>query len=428
MDFGGSAGFDPESRYGPATTLSRTVVSTESLWTTPRSGGTVREPITPSTGETVALPLSTDTVVYRAVFPANREAVGDLLSRGVEQIRATPRRAGVTFLAVEYHRIGDEAIESHDEFSVVFPAVQAGARSWPVASLAAHGTSGYVWYLPVTTELAAALGVDIWGYPKPVADIDHDDHVVASSGETGPRNGQKALVTQPRTLALLIPMVSKYDFWVLDLDGTLVDVQPDYVSGVFEEVGNRLDYRFTERQTKTIWHGLGGSRNERLAEWGVDVERFWETFHDVEDPQARAERTYLYDDADFVAELDTPVGLVTHCQQYLTDPVLDRLDIRDWFDTVVCCTEDIGWKPDPAPVEKAMGEMGVAHDGSGTADPRRAGVLAGDGPHDIGAAWNAGLDGIHVERHSPDRRGQCVLGDHRVESFSELREDPVDGD
>jgi phosphoglycolate phosphatase len=47
-------------------------------------------------------------------------------------------------------------------------------------------------------------------------------------------------------------------------------------------------------------------------------------------------------------------------------------------------------------------------------------VLAGDGANDVGAAWNAGLDGVHVERHDPTRRGQCVLGDYRVESFVDL--------
>jgi phosphoglycolate phosphatase len=232
-------------------------------------------------------------------------------------------------------------------------------------------------------------------------------------------------------------MVS-YDFWLLDLDGTLVDVQPDYVSGVFEEVGDRLGRGFTDREAEIIWHGLGGSRNEQLAEWGVDVAQFWETFHDVEDAQARARHTYLYDDADFVADLDAPVGLVTHCQQYLTDPVLDRLDIRDWFDTVVCCTEEIGWKPDPGPVELAMDDLGVGYNGhagvpasraSGGSEAHRvSGVLAGDGPHDIGAAWNAGLDGIHVERHDPHRRGQCVLGDRRIESFSELGGESTAGD
>ena len=56
----------------------------------------------------------------------------------------------------------------------------------------------------------------------------------------------------------------------------------------------------------------------------------------------------------------------------------------------------------------------------GGVDVRTRGVLAGDQPTDIGAAWNVGIDGIHVERHGHDLRGQCVLGDYRIESFEEL--------
>jgi phosphoglycolate phosphatase len=60
-----------------------------------------------------------------------------------------------------------------------------------------------------------------------------------------------------------------------------------------------------------------------------------------------------------------------------------------------------------------MAELGVG--------PHQRGVLAGDTPSDVGAAWNAGLDGVHVERHGPGRRGRCVLGDYRVTSFAECR-------
>ena len=112
--------------------------------------------------------------------------------------------------------------------------------------------------------------------------------------------------------------------------------------------------------------------------------------------------------------MDRPLALVTHCQEYLTDTVLDHLDIGDWFDTVVCCTDETGWKPDPAPVERALSRMGLLND-------RDGGILAGDGPHDVGAAWNAGLDAVHVERHGHDRRGLCVLGDHRISGFDEFR-------
>ncbi|WP_423750695.1 HAD family hydrolase [Salinirarus marinus] len=202
-----------------------------------------------------------------------------------------------------------------------------------------------------------------------------------------------------------------YDFWLFDLDGTLVDVEWPYVRETFDRVGERLGREFSDHEAERLWYGLDGARDAQLRTWGVDPGTFWPAFHDVEDPRARAEATYLHDDAAFIATVDAPVGLVTHCQEFLTDPVLERLDIRDWFDAVVCCDEELGWKPDPAPVTRTIDEMGV--DGG-------TGVLAGDGPNDVGAAWNAGLDGIHVERHGHDRRGQCVLGDYRVQSFDEL--------
>lgn len=205
-----------------------------------------------------------------------------------------------------------------------------------------------------------------------------------------------------------------YDFWVLDLDGTLVDTEWTYTRAVFDRVGECLDRSFSDREAAVLWHGLGGSRNEYLEGLGFDDPMaFWEVFHAVEDPAARVEATYLHDDASFVANLDVPVGLVTHSQPVVANQVLDTLEIRDWFDTVVTCSDDLGWKPDPAPVELAMEHLGV--------DPAiHDGVLAGDGANDVGAARNAGLASIHVERHDPDRRTGRVRSDYRIASFDEL--------
>jgi phosphoglycolate phosphatase len=208
-------------------------------------------------------------------------------------------------------------------------------------------------------------------------------------------------------------VAEEYDYWVFDLDGTLVDAEWSYTRGVFDEVGDRLGREFGDREAELLWHGLVGSRDALLAEWGIDRDRFWREFHDVEDPRVRAEHSYLHDDATFVGDLDEPVGLVTHCQQFLAEPVLDHLDVRDWFDAVLCCTDETGWKPDPAPVESVERSLGVAHNG-------HAGIMAGDGPSDVGAAWNAGLDAVHVERHDPDRRGHCVRADYRVRELDDL--------
>jgi phosphoglycolate phosphatase len=207
-----------------------------------------------------------------------------------------------------------------------------------------------------------------------------------------------------------------YDYWLFDLDGTLVDADWSYVRATFDRAGERLDRRFSDREAARLWHGLAGERNALLRRWGVDTEAFWRAFHAAERPDERAAATRLHPDAAFVRDLDAPTGVVTHCQSFLADPVLDALDLREGFDVVVCCTDETGWKPDPRPVEHARSALGV-----GAGD---RGVFAGDMPSDVGAAWAAGLDAVHVERHGPERRGYCVRADYRVSSFAELTSAP----
>ncbi len=207
---------------------------------------------------------------------------------------------------------------------------------------------------------------------------------------------------------------SSYDFWLLDLDGTVVDVETSYIYETIETVGERMGVSFSGHQAKLLWYGLGETRDRILADAGVEPEEFWAVFHDVEEPESRAAATHLYPDAEtFISNTDVDIGVVTHCQEYLTGPVLEALDIDDWFETVICCTDETGWKPDPRPVTMAMDHLGVSGNG-------KRGALVGDNGQDIGAAWNAGLDGIHVRRHDPDQFGQCIRGDRRVDELTEL--------
>ena len=99
-----------------------------------------------------------------------------------------------------------------------------------------------------------------------------------------------------------------YDFWLFDLDGTVVDAEWEYVRTTFDAVGERLDRRFSDREATVLWHGLTGARDPTLREWGVDPAEFWPAFHAVEDPDRRAAHSYVHDDARFVADLEAPAG------------------------------------------------------------------------------------------------------------------------
>ena len=127
-----------------------------------------------STGHEVTLPLVTEATVAGAVLPARYDVAASLLPDGLTPVRATARRAAVVLLCVEYHRIGDDAMAPYDEFAVMIATTPEG-RQPPLVPLLTRTAGSYVWSLPVTSEPARALGDEIWGYPKTVADITHRD-------------------------------------------------------------------------------------------------------------------------------------------------------------------------------------------------------------------------------------------------------------
>lgn len=135
-------------------------------------GESVEDRVTLSTGQTVALPLTTEAAMTAVVFSAALDPVRALLPSGLSPVRVGPQSAAVTFLSVEYHSIDGGSLEPYNEFGVLIPSTRPSSRSAPVLSRLPGGVGGYVQSLPVTTEPARALGDEIWGYPKVVGEID----------------------------------------------------------------------------------------------------------------------------------------------------------------------------------------------------------------------------------------------------------------
>lgn len=114
-----------------------------------------------------------DNSCYALILSASTRRVQEMLPHpSMHPLEIMPGRALVAFNAFEYR---ETDIDPYNEFSISFP-ITFGQRSVPglgvLRRLAQGCFESYVWQLPVTTEIARWGGVELYGYPKFIADID----------------------------------------------------------------------------------------------------------------------------------------------------------------------------------------------------------------------------------------------------------------
>lgn len=132
-----------------------------------------------------------DNTAMTAVFTASTAKIRRVLPRKeMFPIEVWPGRCLVAFSAFEYRKTD---IDPYNEFSISI------LLSWDrrprlgrdlVGGLVKGAFTAYVWHLPVTTEIARAGGVELYGYPKFLADITFDrapDRLGCTVAEDGSR-------------------------------------------------------------------------------------------------------------------------------------------------------------------------------------------------------------------------------------------------
>lgn len=113
-----------------------------------------------------------DNTSLTAIYTASSNKVKGLLPHpDMRSIELYPGRCLVAFTAFEYRKTD---IGPYNEFSIAFP-ITFRKRQIPGLTAFLQTTrryiSAYIWQLPVTTEIARAGGVELYGYPKFLADI-----------------------------------------------------------------------------------------------------------------------------------------------------------------------------------------------------------------------------------------------------------------
>jgi hypothetical protein len=137
-----------------------------------------------SNGVRIGLPVRYyDWSWINALFPAPAAKVQRLLpSSKLKPLLLIPGTAIVALTAMEYRQIADVA--PYNEFSIGVPVQCEPVVNIPGLPLLFNPLISPQWYkkfgvyihhLPVTTKEAYDFGVEIWGYPKLVAEINFED-------------------------------------------------------------------------------------------------------------------------------------------------------------------------------------------------------------------------------------------------------------
>jgi hypothetical protein len=191
-----------------------------------------------STGVRIRLPERYyDWSWMNAFFPAPAARVQKLLpSSKLKPLLIMPGVSMVSLTAMEYRRIAD--VEPYNEFSIAVPVQYDPAVNvpglpvlfYPLYSPGWYRKFGmYIHHLPVTTQVARDFGVEVWGYPKIVAEIGFED--AGTMRRCRLRAGGKDIVVlDVQKLATKAQYIDLYTYTVKDgrLLRTFVQTQGEY--------------------------------------------------------------------------------------------------------------------------------------------------------------------------------------------------------
>lgn len=181
---------------------------------------------------------------------------------------------------------------------------------------------------------------------------------------------------------------------IFDLDGTLLDTEPDFtlvLNQMLVKYGKPKSDKSAVRKfvsagaSAIVRQGFGLQDNdERLP---ALLQEFL-TLYSAQIPQTTAS---LFEDVDLLIasllENGIAWGIMTNKHRRFSEPLLSRFENFSTSGSLVC-PDDVGvGKPDPAGILRACEQLGV--------QPAQA-AYVGDHPRDIEAARNAGLRAIAV--------------------------------
>lgn len=201
---------------------------------------------------------------------------------------------------------------------------------------------------------------------------------------------------------------------IFDLDGTLADTLEDIAASVNHTLrslekaplsADRVRRYVGDGIEMLLTRSLGGS--ERLAE----ATAIYREHH----RRNLVVHTRLYPAVRETLEhfKSLPMGVITNKAREFSEPLLERLGIRNYFSLVIGAEDGLPLKPAPDSIQKIMETLHV---------PREHTAIVGDGTTDVRAGKAAGVTTCSVTYgFRPEEELRSAGPDHLIHAFPELR-------
>jgi 2-phosphoglycolate phosphatase, prokaryotic len=208
---------------------------------------------------------------------------------------------------------------------------------------------------------------------------------------------------------------------VFDLDGTLIDSVGDITDALNGALAKEGLETFSEAELRLMVGGGARVLIERalkargLSEDAGLAQRLHASFMDIYKSASVARTTVYPHGRELLSELrrdGAKLAICTNKPLSITEDVLVKLGLREFFQAVVGGTDELPKKPDPAMLREALYRVGST--------PDRA-VMVGDSNADVGAARAAGVPVVVVSFGYSRVPAQELGADVVIDSLAELK-------
>lgn len=181
---------------------------------------------------------------------------------------------------------------------------------------------------------------------------------------------------------------------IFDLDGTLLDTEPDFTLLLNQLLERHSRPQLTvEAVRRTVSSGARAlvQLGFGLEDGDIRLQELLDEFLDMYAARIPLTRARLFDDIDVLLaglhDAGIPWGIMTNKARRFSEPLLTHFESFATCGVLVCPDDVLASKPDPRGILKACRDLQV--------DASQA-LYVGDHPRDIEAAINAGMPGIAV--------------------------------